>query len=77
MNRTTSTSANFLSRRQFTRMALAGAIATCCGSKGRAAEPVSQRLRLGTIGLFGRHLKFQDPQQWVALHRQWGFRAAD
>ena len=58
-------------------MALSGAVAACCGNKGRAAEQVSQRVRLGTIGLFGRHLKFQDPQRWVALHRQWGFRAAD
>ena len=77
MNRTINTTANSLSRRQFTQMALSGAIAACCGSKGRAAEQVNQRVRLGTIGLFGRHLKFQDPQQWVALHQQWGFRAAD
>ena len=31
---------------------------------------------MGAIGLFGRYLKFQDPEQWVALHREWGFRAA-
>ncbi|MFV2065395.1 MAG: sugar phosphate isomerase/epimerase family protein [Pirellulales bacterium] len=43
----------------------------------RAAGEPSPKLRLGTIGLFGRYLKFQDPQQWVALHTQWGFHAAD
>ncbi len=48
--------------------ALAGAVAACCGSKGRAAEQVSPSVRLGTIGLIGPHLKFQDPGQWASLH---------
>jgi sugar phosphate isomerase/epimerase len=58
-------------------MALSGAVAACYGSQGRAADQTGRNVRLGTIGLFGRHLKFQDPQQWVALHQEWGFRAAD
>ena len=77
MNRTTSTLANSLSRRQFTQMALSRAVAACYGSNGRAAEQVSRGVRLGAIGLFGRHLKFEDPQRWVALQQQWGLRAAD
>ena len=46
-------------------------------ARASANDAARTRLRLGAIGLFGRHLKFESPQQWVSLHRQWGFRVAD
>ncbi len=66
-----------LSRRQFACRTLAATAAAAAGAMGWAADTRNSALRLGTIGLFGQLLKFQDPEQWVALNKQWGFRAAD
>jgi len=68
-----------ISRRHFHHATLAAALSYTGGYTLRvpANEDARTTLRLGAIGLFGRHLKFESPRQWVSLHRQWGFRAAD
>ena len=77
MNSMTSHPGQPLSRRQFANLSLATAASACASSVGWTADEQPPALRLGAIGLFGRYLEFQDPQQWVALLGQWGFRAAD